>query len=342
MYRQMLVPIDGSSLVSNTVEEAVAYARATGARVIFFHARPDYAATGEGALMRVVAPEAFEEAAAGNAQAILAKAEAAARAAGVDSASVVVSDRPHEAILATATARGCDLIFMASRGRWGVARKLHGSVTQKVLQETTLPVLVTAVASNLPTGDEQHALSIIRDEHRSLAAVIHGLQHVLNESIRFDSTPDFALLRSMLLYIEAFPERLHHPKEDAYLFARLRARNNECDALIGELERQHAEGAADFAELRHALAVWEAGAAGAAERFAAAVERFAQGQWRHMGAEEALVLPAASRYLTPDDWRAIARAFGDNGDPRFDADTEASFERLFSRLMNLAATQPLA
>jgi hemerythrin-like domain-containing protein len=255
---------------------------------------------------------------------------------------LVVSDRPHEAILATATARGCDLIFMASRGGSGLARMLRGSVTQKVLQEATLPVLVTAVASNLPRSEEQCALSIIRNEHRSLAAVIHGLEHVVRESIRLERTPDFVLLGSMLIYIEVFPERLHHPKEDAHLFARLRARTDECDAVIGELERQHVEGAGDFAELRHALAAWEAGAVGAAERFASAVERFAQGQWRHMGAEEALVLPAASRHLTPDDWAAIARAFGDNGDPRFDADTDASFERLFSRLMNLAATQPLA
>lgn len=336
MYRDLLVPIDGSPLANATIEQAVAYARASGARLTFFHARPDYAATGDGALLHAMAPAAFDEAAAGNAQALLAKAEAAARGAGVTADSVVaVSDRAHQAILAAASGLGCDLIFMASRGRRGLTRILKGSVTQKVLQETTLPVLVAAVESNLPESDERTALTVIRDEHRSLAAVIHGLQHALRESAAAARTPDFALLRSMLFYIEAFPERLHHPKESAYLFARLRLRTHECDGLIEELERQHAEGAACFAELRASLAAWEAGAAGAAADCLAAVERFADSQWQHMGAEENLVLPAASRYLTAADWAEIARAFGENGDPRFDA--EPSFEQLFARLMNLAA-----
>jgi len=336
MYRHLLVPIDGSPLASATSEQAVAYARASGARLTFFHARPDYAATGDGALMHAMAPAVFDETAAGNALALLAKAEAAARGAGVEARSVVVvSDRPHQAILAAASDLECDLIFMASRGQRGLTRLLKGSVTEKVLQETTLPVLVAAVESNQPASDEQRALAIIRNEHRSLAAVIYGLQHLLLDMAEAARVPDFALLRSMLFYIETFPERLHHPKENAYLFARLRLRTHECDELIDELERQHTEGSACFAELRDALAAWEAGADGAAEGFAAAVERFAENQWQHMGAEENLVLPAASRYLTAADWAEIARAFGENGDPRFDG--EPSFERLFVRLMNLAA-----
>lgn len=338
MYRHLLVPIDGSPLASATVEQAVAYARTTGARITFFHARLDYAATGDGALLHAMAPATFAENAAGNARALLAKAEAAAQGADVDATSVAVtSDRPHEAILTAATGLGCDLIFMASRGRRGLARVLQGSVTQKVLQEATLPVLVAAVESNLPPNDEQRALAIIRDEHRSLAAVIHGLQHVLRESAKSAATPDFNLLHSMLFYIESFPERLHHPKETTHLFARLRARTDECDTLIDELERQHVEGAADFVVLRDTLDAWKKGKADAAERFALAVQRFAESQWQHMGAEETLVLPAASRHLTPADWAEIARAFGENGDPRFDADTDASFERLFTRLMNLTA-----
>ncbi|HEU0201723.1 MAG TPA: universal stress protein [Burkholderiaceae bacterium] len=338
MYQHLLVPVDGSPLANATVEQAVAYARAVGARVAFFYARPDYAASDEGALMHAMAPEAFAEAAAGNARAILAKAEAAARAVGVESTSVAVtSDRPHEAILDAALAQGCDLIFIASRGRRGLKGVLLGSVTQKVLQRATLPVLVAAVESNLPPSDEQRALATIKNEHRSLAAVIHGLQHVLNEAAQRGTAPDFALLRAMLFYIEAYPERLHHPKEDAYLFRLLRGRTHECDALIGELEKQHVDGAVRFAELRSALAAYESGTADGAAAFSAAFAQFAEGQWQHMSAEEKLVLPAASRYLTPADWIEIARAFGENGDPRFGAEVDESFDELASRLLNLAA-----
>jgi nucleotide-binding universal stress UspA family protein len=50
--------------------------------------------------------------------------------------------RPYQAIIATATDRGCDLIVMASHGRSGLSALLLGSVTNKVLTYTKTPVLV--------------------------------------------------------------------------------------------------------------------------------------------------------------------------------------------------------
>jgi nucleotide-binding universal stress UspA family protein/hemerythrin-like domain-containing protein len=335
MYRHLLVPIDGSRLSQLTVEQAVAYARSCGARVTFFHARPDYGATGEGALLHAASREAFAERAAGTARAVLAKAEAAARAAAVDAASVAKTrDNAHEAILETAHEQGCDLIFMASHGKRGLAGVLLGSVTQKVLQGATLPVLIAAVESNLPETDEQRAIATIKDEHRSLAAVIDGLQHAVR---RGPGAPNFTLLRAMLFYIEAFPERMHHPKEESHLFARLRARTRECDAVLDELQREHRAGEAMFARLRDALAAFEQGADSQGAEFAAALGDFAGAQLRHMATEERLVLPAASLHLTAADWTEVARAFHDSADPRLGAERDESFRQLFARLLNLQA-----
>lgn len=337
LYRHLLVPIDGSPLAIIAVERAVAFAQTSGARLSFMHARPDYAADSDGALLHSVEPSVFAEAAAGNARAILAKAEAEARSAGLTPASIVVtSDRPHEAILETAEALDCDLIFIARRRRRGLKGLLQGSVSQKVLQESALPVLLETVDSTQPPTDEQRAVRIIKNEHRSLAAVIHGLQHILEETTQ-ENPPDFELLRAMLFYIEAFPERLHHPKEDAYLFRKLRLRCADYDELIAELERQHVEGSALFTQMSESLEKYAAGLAGGEALFNSTVAQFVESHWRHMGAEESLVLPAASRHLLAEDWTEIARAFGENGDPRFDTQTDASFAQLFERLMNFAA-----
>ncbi len=54
----------------------------------------------------------------------------------------VEADRPYEAIIGTASAKGCDLIVMASHGRKGVAALVLGSETQKVLTHCKVPVLV--------------------------------------------------------------------------------------------------------------------------------------------------------------------------------------------------------
>jgi nucleotide-binding universal stress UspA family protein/hemerythrin-like domain-containing protein len=325
MYKHLLVPLDGSPLSNTTVDQAVAYARATGARLTFFHARPDLGATGEGALLHAMTPESFVRAAAGNAQLVVAKAEIAARAASVECASIIgTSDRLPEAILEAARVAACDLVFIASHGRSGLKGALLGSVTTRLLQRATLPVLVAAVERNLAAhSDEQRALETIRDEHRSLAAVLQALLESLD-----DPNVDPDLLRAMLYFVEQFPERLHHPKEDVYLFNRLRERTSECDALLTELQQQHIAGAQRFLELRRAFD------AGDRAAFAQGVRDFAQLQWQHMSTEERLVMPAAGRHLQPADWREITEAFSANGDPRFG--TGESFEALASRLLALA------
>jgi hypothetical protein len=67
----------------------------------------------------------------------------AAKAADVPCEVVqVIHDHPYQAIIETANTRGCDLIFMASHGRRGMAALVLGSETTKVLTHTRIPVLV--------------------------------------------------------------------------------------------------------------------------------------------------------------------------------------------------------
>jgi len=339
MYTHLLVPIDASSLGNRLVDQALDYAKHTGAQVCFMHAQVDFAATGDGALLHSVAPDAFSHLAAGNAHALLAKAEAAAKASGVVcSTCCVVSDRPSQAILDTAASKQCDLIFMASHGRRGLASAWRGSMTQKVLQQTTLPVLVASVEANTTPTDEWRALGIIKDEHRSLAAVVNGLQSLVASSVSTGGAPDFALMRAMLFYIQAFPERQHHPKEDEFLFARLRLRTSDYEVVLAELEQQHQGGASALAALSNAVTGCEKGQDADRKVLLDEVNRFAQAQWQHMHLEESIILPAASRYLQPEDWSHIAQAFDGNADPRFAQESEDSFASLFSRLMNLQAS----
>jgi len=180
------------------------------------------------------------------------------------------------------------------------------------------------------------ALAIIHDEHRSFAAIVHGLKYLLRETREKGTAPDFKLLWAMIYYIDAFPEKLHHPKENAYLFARLRTRTHEADAVLDELERQHVEGSRQVRELEHALGYYEADKPNGFEVFAAAVEKFGDETWQHMNMEEKIVIPLAKKFLTAEDWVEIAQAFGENGDPRFGAEPDHEFRDLFSRIVNLA------
>jgi hemerythrin-like domain-containing protein len=180
------------------------------------------------------------------------------------------------------------------------------------------------------------ALVIIQDEHRSLAAVVQGLRYLVSETRERNATPDFGLLRAIIFYLEEFPEKQHHPKENAYFFARLRQRTHEADAVVAELERQHIAGAGRVRDLDLALGRYEAGKPDGLENFSAAVAAFAEEITKHMALEEDTVIPLARKFLTAEDWVEIGVAFSKNGDPRFAAGTDRECRDLFRRIVNLA------
>ena len=182
---------------------------------------------------------------------------------------------------------------------------------------------------------KHEAASILRDEHRSLGAVVHALQFLVREIQDKGRAPDFRLLHAMLYYVREYPERLHHPKEDRYLFAALKRRTHEADAVVAELEREHTQGEKLLNDLTVALSIFEAGAKEGAQRFSREVSRFADFYWSHMQKEEDQVLPIAERALTEDDWRGIHAAFAANQDPNFSGDAQDEFRRLFTRIVNL-------
>ncbi len=145
MFKHILVPTDGSEFSTLTVARALSFASETGAKVTFYFAKPDYpiAFYGEGALIDPTTPEKFSEMADTQAQKVLGECARLAEQAGVACTSVSsTSDVPYEGIISAADSSGCDLIFMASHGRRGIAAMLLGSETQKVLTHSKIPVLV--------------------------------------------------------------------------------------------------------------------------------------------------------------------------------------------------------
>jgi hemerythrin-like domain-containing protein len=179
------------------------------------------------------------------------------------------------------------------------------------------------------------AIRIIRDEHRSISAVLSALIELTRLARKPGMQPDFAVFRAMIHYIDDFPERLHHPKEDHYLFARLAERAPEARPLIEELRNEHLRGAALVRELESALLALEVNGARDLPAFDAAVSAYAQFHWDHMRKEEARLLPLAQKHLTEADWRWIEDAFAGNHDPIADL-RERDFERLYQRIINLA------
>lgn len=179
------------------------------------------------------------------------------------------------------------------------------------------------------------AVRILRDEHRSISAVLQCLQQLTRLAQDPAIKPDFAVFRAMIYYIDNFPERLHHPKEDNYLFARLLRRSDAARALVSKLMAEHVEGARLVRELERAMLAFEETWPRGAEDLAAAVNAYAEFHWAHMRCEEQELLPLAEAALMEEDWEAIEAAFAGNADPIADL-RDQDFDKLFTRIVNIA------
>ena len=183
---------------------------------------------------------------------------------------------------------------------------------------------------------QRKALDIIRDEHQALAAMLRSLTLLLAQARREHKLPDFGVLRAMLFYVDEFPERLHHPKESALLFPKLRERCPELAPVLARLDDDHGLGEQEVRQLQHALLAFELLGEPRREAFERAAQDYVAAYLEHMAVEEREILPAARRTFTPEDWQALDEAFAANRDPLTGHAAEAEFAPLFQRILMTA------
>ncbi|TCO81441.1 branched-chain amino acid transport system ATP-binding protein [Plasticicumulans lactativorans] len=181
------------------------------------------------------------------------------------------------------------------------------------------------------------ALRIIRNEHVSMTRLLDLLERLRDElAADADARPDVELFESVFEYLMSFGDRLHHPKEDEYLFKALRARDPAANALIEELEHHHREGPRAMEKLSQSLQRFAELGAPARDEFLERLTRYVQLSRSHMALEERELMPLAEQRLTTIDWAEIDRAFAANDDPLFGDEVRAEFRALHTRLVHLA------
>jgi nucleotide-binding universal stress UspA family protein len=215
MFKRLLVPLDGSAQAAVALPLARAVARQTGAAL---------------RLLRVVPPTQAdpEDRQRGEARANLARIaiELAAGGGEVDTA-VRRSGHPGAEIVREAEHWPADLIVMATHGRSGLARALNGSVAQRVVSDSPVPVLLLrpgghrvahlttllvpvdgtpegarALGAALPLAQETGARIVL------LQVVVPFVQRYFDESLAVDPMWDEEALTSARGYVETLAGRL--------------------------------------------------------------------------------------------------------------------------------------
>lgn len=178
----------------------------------------------------------------------------------------------------------------------------------------------------------REAVRIIHEEHKAMSAMLQTL-HLMSQRLRTGVDADFDLMRAMLFYLDEFPERLHHAKESASLFPKLRARAPEIDAVLERLEGEHIHGSATIREIEHLLLAFEQLGESRRKPFVDALNSFVDSYVHHMQLEETEVLPLALQRLSEDDWREIDAAFRETRDPLTGHKPSDEYQALFEKIL---------
>ena len=142
MFKKILVPTDGSALAQKAVATAAGLAKSQGAQIVGVYVIDPFPYIGIGDASAVGLQAYLTEAKTAAGQALDASRQVCEAAGIAFAGDTIERNVVYEGIIETAEAEGCDLIVMASHGRQGVKALILGSVAQKVLTHTRLPVLI--------------------------------------------------------------------------------------------------------------------------------------------------------------------------------------------------------
>ena len=237
MFRKLLVALDGTDVAQTVLPFAAQLAMGLDVPLVLFSA-----VQGGGQSEGDVYGDLYEQ----DAQAARARLKEIAEelaAEGVDARTLVSVGSPAEQIIAAAEANGCDLVAMSNHGRNLFAQGLLGSVTNRVIHNTDIPVLTIT----------PEKVELYRDHHVRLTKIMVPLDgsppgdavlpHVEDLALRLSLTVSLARVVTppSLFWMDSYPESLGEAEKtmraeaESYLDSvaqRLRVRGLEVESKV--------------------------------------------------------------------------------------------------------------
>ena len=144
-------------------------------------------------------------------------------------------------------------------------------------------------------------LDRLRLEHEQLLRKLNLLESQYLEMCR-GRTPDYSLMHSVIVYIQEYPEQIHHPLEDM-MYSILLERADDAE-YVQKLISDHTKMEEVTREIRESLESLPGGAA-CTEQLKQQLSEFLTGQRQHIYTEESGVFPLVESALTEKDWKRL-------------------------------------
>jgi hemerythrin-like domain-containing protein len=183
-------------------------------------------------------------------------------------------------------------------------------------------------------------MRVLAKEHLALRAVAR-IVAIEAELLLRDGQVDIGLLESIATYISEFPNRIHHPKEEDFLFRHMRARAPQrCGEILDRLLAEHVKEGESVEVFRAALAAYRHGLPAAGSHLANVAATYAKYLDRHIEIENTQAFPLAAEILQEADWAEIDAAFLANDDPLATGDQGSRYAELQRRILRMGALPP--
>lgn len=171
-------------------------------------------------------------------------------------------------------------------------------------------------------------------EHVNFVRLLDLLEQQV-EAFRKDAHPDYELMLDICEYLQHFPDRFHHPREDV-AFALLARKDPKLAEQVERLRHEHRIIAWVGKQFMSLLSACVDGSLVGRAEVEACASMYLVYYRQHLAEEEREILPAAAKMLTPADWAEVGVAVPSARDPLFGDDFTERYRDL-RRLIELRA-----
>ncbi len=171
----------------------------------------------------------------------------------------------------------------------------------------------------------------LRADHHNIARLLVLMRNLIGLIKKADSKNEIRNIRKCVEYMKAYPDEIHHPKEDV-LFARLKERNKSSAVYVENLLDEHkilTRKSKEFYELVRGI---EEGNIVSHDHLKMVSIEYIDAQFRHMRYEEASIFPMIEQELTISDWKSIILMLPSGNDPLFNKNRKKYYASLYAQL----------
>ena len=165
-------------------------------------------------------------------------------------------------------------------------------------------------------------------EHDHIRKTLNLLEMQFLDLCR-NRTPDLSMMRSIIVYIQEYPEQVHRPLEDM-VYSILLEREEKVK-LLQDLLADHTNLEVDACKLRESFESYIKGDF-SKEMLKHQLSSFLIKQRQHIYVEEIEIFPLAQRILTKADWENIRSTVPYVDDPIFGERTQNDYEILYREI----------